>query len=285
MKTSYASAPVSGSLRPAFSFDLLGPLVVRSYGTALDVGPPKRRVLLIRLLLEQGQAVPLDVLCEDLWTTRPPRGAVSSVHAHISRLRDVLEPERDRARRGHGGVLVRESLGYALRVPGETQDAVRFEQALSRARRLLDQRRTGQARQELDAALALWRGTALADAVNHPFAAHVSTRLEEARLMAWELRVTILVQEGNLEEAVLAAEELITRNPLREVTWELLIQALYLSGRPAEALQRFARLRGLLSEELGMDPGRRLSRLQTAILRQDDTWLRNLGSRTPAHVD
>ncbi|MCS0638376.1 winged helix-turn-helix domain-containing protein [Streptomyces sp. LP05-1] len=264
---------------PPLEFGLLGPLVARSGDEVLDIGPPKRRVLLIRLLLERGHAIPLESLCDDLWPGRPPRGAVSSVHAHISRLRDALEPQR--ARRGKAGVLVREPMGYALRVPPEAQDAVGFERALGRARRLLGEGRVGAARQEIDTALGLWRGAALADAVDHPFAAQEITRLEEARLLGRELRVTILVHEGNLEEAVLSAEELTARNPLREVTWELLMHALYLSGRPAEALQRYAKLRGLLSEELGMDPGPRLRRLQTAILRQDDSRLSVLGAPVP----
>ncbi|MER5973147.1 BTAD domain-containing putative transcriptional regulator [Streptomyces sp. NPDC002055] len=265
--------------RLPLEFGLLGPLVAHSEDRALDLGPPKRRVLLLRLLLERGHAIPLESLCDDLWTSRPPRGAVSSVHAHISRLRDALEPERPR--RGKTSLLVREPMGYALRVPAEAQDAVRFEQALGRARRLLGEGRVGPARQEIDDALALWRGAALADAVDHPFAAQEIIRLEEARLLGRELRVTILVREGNLEEAMLSAEELTAGHPLREVTWELLMHALYLSGRPAEALQRYAKLRALLSEELGMDPGPRLRRLQTAILRQDDSWLHALGPPVP----
>ncbi|MCP9944742.1 winged helix-turn-helix domain-containing protein [Streptomyces somaliensis] len=257
--------------RRQLEFGLLGPLVARSGNGVLDVGPPKRRVLLIRLLLERGHAVPLESLCDDLWFNRPPRSAISSIHSHISRLRDVLEP--DRARGGAASVLVRESMGYALRIPPEAQDTFRFERKLGRARRLLSEGRVTAARLEIDTALALWRGAALADAVDHPFAAQEIARLEEACLLARELRVTILMHEGNPEEAVLSAEELTSHTPLREVSWELLLRALYMSGRPVEALQRYATLRRLLSEELGMAPGPRLQRLQAAILRQDDDQL------------
>lgn len=261
-------------------FGLLGPLIVRSHGRLLDIGPPKRRVLLIRLLLERRLAVPLQSLVDDLWTSRPPPSAVSSVHAHISRLRSALEPER--VRRGKTSVLAREPMGYALRVPAEAQDVFRFERKLGLARRLLGEGRIREARQEIDAALALWRGAPLAEAADHPFAAQEIARLEGARLLGHELRVTILIRGGSLEEAVLSAEELTFRTPLREVAWELLMHALYLSGRPADALQQYAKLRGLLLEELGIDPSPRLQQLQTAILRQDDTRLTALGVLAPS---
>lgn len=253
---------------------MLGPLVVRSQSGALSVGPPKRRVLLIRLLLERGHAVPLESLCEDLWPNRPSSGAVSSVHAHISRLRDALEPGR--ARRGDASVLVREPRGYALRLPPEAQDVFHFERKLGDTRRLLREGRVKAARQEVTEALALWRGAPLAEATDYPFASQEIARLEEAHMLGRELRVAVLIEEGNLEEAVLAAGELASRTPLREVAWELLIYALYRSGRSAEALHRYARLSELLMEELGIAPGPRLQRLKTVILRQEDTQLDTL---------
>ncbi|MEU1695272.1 AfsR/SARP family transcriptional regulator [Streptomyces hirsutus] len=249
-------------------FGLLGPLVAYSHSGPLTIGPPKRRALLIRLLLERGRAVPLGTLREDLWPDSPSSSSVSSVQAHISRLRDVLEPGR--TRRGGTSVLVREPMGYALRVPFEAQDICHFERMLKDARRLLRLDRVKEADQEVTAALALWRGAPLAEATDYLFASREITRLEEAHMLAQELRVSILITEGNLEAALLAAEELTARTPLREVAWEMLVSTLYRSGRPAEALHRYARLRELLMDELGIAPGPRLQWLQGKILRQEE---------------
>ncbi|MFB7636795.1 BTAD domain-containing putative transcriptional regulator [Streptomyces sp. NPDC056149] len=170
-------------------------------------------------------------------------------------------------------MLVREPGGYALRVPPEALDVFRFERKLGHARRRLDEGQVAAAHQEVVAALALWRGAPLAEAADYPFASQEIARLEEAHMLGRELMVTVLIKEGNLEEAVLSAEELAARTPLREVAWELLIYALYQSGRPAVALHRYAKLREFLMDELGIAPGPRLQRLQSVILRQEDTPL------------
>ena len=125
-------------------FGLLGPLEAWSGDVRLDLGPPKRRVLLARLLVEEGRPVSADRLCDDLWEGHPPAGAVSSIHAHISRLRAVLEPER--TRRGQGTVLVSGPAGYTLNAPPDTRDSTRFEEAVTRARGLLTRGRLTESR-------------------------------------------------------------------------------------------------------------------------------------------
>ncbi|WP_329218537.1 tetratricopeptide repeat protein [Streptomyces sp. NBC_01485] len=252
-------------------FSLLGPLTVRRAGLPLDPGPRKRRVLLIRLLMENGRPVRMDRLCEDLWDGRPPPSAVSSVHAHISRLRSLLEPGR--GARARSGVLVGGPNGYALRIPPEARDTVRFERSLSRGRRLLSAGDAHGARTEIERALLMWRGAALADAADHAFAVPEIARLDDVRLAAQQVRVNALIEAGETEQAVVAAEELTAATHLRETAWALLIRALYLSGRTPEALQRYERFRALLAEDFGLEPGPELRAIQLAILRHDTSAL------------
>ncbi|MEU9380397.1 BTAD domain-containing putative transcriptional regulator [Streptomyces sp. NPDC048279] len=253
-------------------FNLLGPLEVRRDAAVVDIGPPKRRALLLRLLLENGRTVPVGRLCEDLWEGRPPASALSSVHAHISRLRMVLEP--DRVRQKQATVLRSVPTGYALRVPPENRDTVRFEQTVDHAQVLAVHGRIQDAREGVDRALAMWRGAPLADVRDHHFAERETTRLEQLRLSAEELRTALLLQEGRKAQAIMAAEHLIELDPLREASWALLMRALYFGGRPAEALKRYEDVRLVLARDLGLDPGPALRETQLAILRHDTVSLK-----------
>ncbi|MEZ3182577.1 tetratricopeptide repeat protein [Streptomyces pimonensis] len=258
-------------MRHELEFGLLGPLVVRRAGTVLDPGRRKQRLLLIRLLLSDGCAVAPETLCEELWPQRPggaPGGAAASLHAHVSKVRAVLEPSHLRGRRPFE-VLVTEPAGYALRVPPENRDTVRFGRAVARARQLLDQGRPGRAVEETERALDMWRGAALADAAHHLFAAHEAARLEELRQSVREIRATALLLDGRITEAVDSAQELTSRHPLRETGWALLLRALYLAGRHPEALRRYTDLRRHLADELGLEPGPPLRALHDGILRHD----------------
>ncbi|HEY5835604.1 AfsR/SARP family transcriptional regulator [Streptomyces sp.] len=245
-------------------FALLGPITAGRAGTPVVLGPRQRRVLLTRLLIAHGRPVSMDRLCEDLWAGNPPRGAVSAVHAHISRLRKVLEPEG-----GRGRCLTSEPVGYALIVPDQARDTVRFEYGTNRARELLARRRTDEARAAVDAALAMWRGPALAEAADHPFAVRETARLDELLLTARELQVAVLLSGGSYGAAVAAAHSLTADQPLRETAWDLLMRALYLAGRPAEAVRAYQRAHQSLMIELRLEPGLALRELRSAILRHD----------------
>ncbi|MEV6248713.1 BTAD domain-containing putative transcriptional regulator [Streptomyces sp. NPDC051742] len=253
------------------SFGLLGPLVVQRAGTALDPGRRRQRLLLIRLLLADGRAVAPQTLCEELWPQQPeraPGGALGSLHAHVSKLRAVLEPQHLR-REGTCEVLVTEPLGYALRVPPESRDTVRFEQALAQAHRFMDQGRPERVVEETRKALEMWRGTAFADAAHHLFAVNEAARLEELRQTTREVRTTALLLRGRIAEALDAAQEMTAEHPLRETGWALLLRALYLAGRHPEALQRYTDLRRHLADELGLEPSPSLRALHHGILQHD----------------
>ncbi|MGW6456087.1 AfsR/SARP family transcriptional regulator, partial [Streptomyces sp. NPDC055078] len=144
----------------------LGPVTVLRGDTPIDLGPRQRRILLTRLLIEDGHPVSLAALCRDLWEGDQPKAAVSSVRAHISRLRSVLDP----GRQGHSELLVSGPVGYALRVPREARDTAVFERSVTGAHAALRQVHLDRARQLLDRALRLWRGPALGEAADHAFA-------------------------------------------------------------------------------------------------------------------
>ncbi|MEU6256697.1 BTAD domain-containing putative transcriptional regulator [Streptomyces sp. NPDC047043] len=250
-------------------FGVLGPVEVLHGNVALDLGPRQRRLLLVRLLLEDGRPVSQHTLCRDLWPTDRPAGAASSVRAHISRLRAVLDP----VRQGRSTTLVSGPAGYTLKVPAEARDTTVFEASVSKAREALRGRQLPTARQEIDAALGLWRGEALAEAAEHAFAIRERTRLDGALQDAKELQTSILVQQGETEPAIAVAEGLVLKAPLRETSWALLMRALYAAGRPVEALRRYERFRDMLASELGLDPSPQLRDLHTAVLRHDTAVL------------
>ncbi|MER7791957.1 BTAD domain-containing putative transcriptional regulator [Streptomyces sp. NPDC097640] len=259
-------------------YSLLGPVEVTRDGTALALGPRQRRVLLIRLLIEDGRPVSLRQLCLDVWQGSQPTGAVSSVRAHISRLRSVLEPVRG----GRSTLLVNGPAGYALKVPREARDTTRFEESVTRARDTMRRGQLDVARKEIEGALGLWRGEALGETAELDFAARETARLNTARQDAIELQATILIKQGDLERAIGVAEGLTIGAPLRESSWALLMRALYGAGRSVEALRQYERFRTFLAQELGLDPSPGLSDLHTAILRHDTRVLGEPHSTGPA---
>ncbi|WP_328661690.1 BTAD domain-containing putative transcriptional regulator [Streptomyces sp. NBC_00334] len=248
---------------------MLGPVVVRHGRESLDLGPRQRRLLLTRLLIENGRPVSLTELCHSLWGEDQPTAAVSSIRAHISRLRSVLDP----ARKGRSPVLVSGTTGYALSVPREARDTAAFDAHVARARNALAREQLPSARVEINMALDLWRGPALGEAAELPFALRESARLNAARQDARELLTTILITQGDLLPAVSVAEQLTIGAPLREASWSLLMRALYAAGRPVEALRQYDRFRAMLARELGLDPSPGLRDLHIAVLRHDTATL------------
>ncbi|MFE5029844.1 BTAD domain-containing putative transcriptional regulator [Streptomyces sp. NPDC056656] len=252
----------------ALRFGVLGPIEAWYDGTPVDLGPPKRRVLLARLLLDSGQPVSVERLCHDLWPADDrPAAAVPTVHSHISRLRTILEPER--AARERSSLLVREPSGYLLRISPEALDATVFERLVTEADEALRQTHSEDAYDKATEALRLWRGPAFSEATDLGFAASEVNRLQSLRQTAEELRVSSLLEMGRGDSAVPLAETLTVTAPLREASWALLMKALYATGRGAEALQQYERFRRALAEELGVNPGPALRALHLAVVNED----------------
>jgi DNA-binding SARP family transcriptional activator len=226
-------------------FRLLGPLEAREGDRPIALGGSKPRAVLAVLLLNANEVVSRDRLIDELWGERPPETAVTSLQVYVSRLRKVLPPE----------TLVTQAPGYVLRVDPEHIDVRRFE-------RLVEERRHREA-------LALWRGPPLAEFGREPFAQAEIARLEDLRLAAVEERIEADLAEGRHAELVGELERMIALHPLRERLRGQLMLALYRSGRQAEALEAYQAARGTLVDELGLDPGAALQRLEKSILVHD----------------
>lgn len=248
-------------------FQVLGPLAAEGATGPLELGGPRQRSVLARLLVAGGDVVSVDRLLDDLWSGEPPPRAVGSLQAFVSNLRRTLEP--DRPARSPARRLVSAAPGYALRVgEGDEVDAVTFERMVGEGSRLLAEGRATEAGRVLDAALALWRGEAYADFADTAWAAPEAARLAEWRLVAREHRMAAALAAGRAAEAIPAIEALARRHPLREGLWRLLALALYRTGRQAEALAVLREARELLARELGMDPTPAAQLLERQLLTQ-----------------
>jgi DNA-binding SARP family transcriptional activator/predicted ATPase len=247
-------------------FRILGPLEVLDGQRPVELGRPKQRAVLAVLLVNANRVVALDRLIEELWGEQPPAQATASLQAYISNLRRAMEPERPA--RTPSRVLVTQPPGYRLVVDPENLDATRFAALAEQGHRLLEAERPGPAAQALREALGLWRGPALADMADEPFAQAERHRLDELRLAALEDRLAAELALGGHAAAATELGELVVRYPFRERLHGLMMVALYRSGRQAEALQAFQAARRTLSEELGIDPSPWLRRLEADILRQ-----------------
>ncbi|MFI6796535.1 BTAD domain-containing putative transcriptional regulator [Streptosporangium canum] len=249
------------------AFRVLGPVEAHSDEDELDLGGLRQRAVLARLLVARGQVVPVDSLLYDLWDDDAAKGAQSGLQVYISRLRRVLEPGRPRG--GPNRLLVTVASGYALRVAPDQVDALRFEALVRTAGEHLEGDDPSSARVRLEKALGLWRGTPYSDFADQPWAEAEVNRLAELRLVARERHADSGLRLGMASEAVPDLEALTTEHPLREEGWRLLALGLYRCGRQGDALAALRKARTILADELGIDPGPALRKLESDILAQD----------------
>ncbi|MFG1945269.1 BTAD domain-containing putative transcriptional regulator [Nonomuraea sp. NPDC048826] len=248
------------------AFRVLGPVEAYEHDDELDLGGLRQRAVLARLLVARGQVVPVDTLLYDLWADDTAKGAQSGLQVYISRLRRVLEPGRPRG--GPNRLLVTVASGYALRVAPDQVDALRFEQLVRAAGEHLEEGDPQSARGRLEKALGLWRGTPYSDFADQQWAEAEVNRLTELRLVARERHADTGLRLGLPAETVPDLEALTTEHPLREEGWRLLALGLYRCGRQGDSLAALRRARGILADELGIDPGPALRKLESDILAQ-----------------
>jgi DNA-binding SARP family transcriptional activator len=242
-------------------FRILGPLEVLRGEESLPFRGSRERAVLALLVLHANRTVSAERLAEDLWSGDPPDGAIRSVRVYVSRLRQALGAA--------GQAVVTRPSGYLLQVDPEAVDALRFEELVARGR---DEAKGGDhnaAAVTLREALALWRGPALADVADAPFAQAQASRLEEARLCALEDRIEADLACGRHGQVTAELEALTREQPFRERLWSQRMVALYRSGRQADALRTYQELRSTLREQLGLEPSSALQRLEGAVLRHD----------------
>lgn len=238
-------------------FMVLGPLRARQGEQPVQLSAPMPRMLLGVLLTRANTPVPVDLLVDALWAgERDPRAA-KKLQLHVHRLRRLLgDPERIRFDNG----------GYTLRVhPGEL-DAERFESALAEG---TDIEEPARAVGVLRTALRLWRGDPFSDITDLPLLRAEADRLTERRLTGLAQLYCAELACGHANAIIPELGELAARHPMREQLQGLLMTALYQAGRQAEALEVYHRTRSALVEQLGLEPGNDLQRLERAILTGD----------------
>ncbi|MFC5137710.1 BTAD domain-containing putative transcriptional regulator [Actinomycetospora rhizophila] len=240
---------------------VLGPLRATVDGAPVELGGPARRAVLARLAVAGGEVVTADRLVDDLAGGHPGPNALASLQVHVSHLRRVLEPRR--APRTPSRVLVTAAPGYALRLPGaDALDAARLTRLVDRARGEAPDRAAALLRE----ALGVRRGPAYAEFADEGWARAEAARLDEVVRSARERLAAAELALGRHADVVPLLEGHVRDHPLREEGVRLLATALHRAGRAPEALELLRRTRGHLREELGLDPGPALVRLESTVL-------------------
>jgi DNA-binding SARP family transcriptional activator len=245
-------------------FEILGDVRVLRNGDPVDLGPAKQRAVLAVLLLQPGRPVPTHQIVDAVWGDDPPENGANVVQKYVAGLRRVLEP--DRAPRTPGELLALTGSGYALRTAEGAVDVGEFLSALTRSSTERAAGRLADASDTLRAALALWRGEALAGLTGPVFEA-ARARFAEARATAWEKWVDIELARGLDTALIPDLAQLIEEFPLREGLRAQLMIALHQGGRQAEALAAFRDAREYFLDEFGAEPGERMQEAHRKILR------------------
>ena len=238
---------------------LFGELEALDDGVPVPVRGAKQRALLALLALQRGQPVSADRLIDLLWGDGQAANPANALQAQIGQLRRTLGP---------AAILTTEA-GYALAAGPDEVDVVRFEQLVAKGQRLAADGEMAPASAALGEALGLRRGEPLAEFTYAGFFDAERAHLDELTLVAIESRAGADLGLGRHGELAGELEALCREHPLRERLCELLILALYRSGRQAEALRAYTEIRDRLVDELGIDPGPALRELQARILAQD----------------
>lgn len=240
-------------------FRILGPLEALRDGEPVRLGGLKQRAALAILLLGANRVVSVERLADDLYAGAPPVTAVTQVQRQVSELRKVLGAETIETR----------SPGYVLHVEPDALDLDRFERWTHDAALALERGEAAEAVDRLSRALELWRGAPLADLAYESFAQPAIARLDELRLVALEQRNEAELAFGRHAQVLGELEALVWDHPLRERFRAQLMVALYRSGRQADALEAYRKLRQSLVDELGLEPSKALAELEQQILRHD----------------
>lgn len=258
------------------AFELLGPLRVMRAGASLRLGGRQQKAVLARLLLEPNRLVTTDRLVRALWGERDPAGAVTSIQTYISHLRDALEPDRSGGKAP--SVVVTEQNGYRLQIEESSVDAWLFEREVAAAGSQVDAGQYVEGSARFAAALSLWRGRVLEDLSDLEFVRPAAARLDALRLDAIEGRIDAELALGHHRAVADELSSVLVEHPFRERLHTQLMLAHYRSGRQADALDVYERLRRTLADELGIDPNRAAQSLHLSIVRQDPLldWRREL---------
>ena len=242
-------------------FGILGPLLVRDETGGRPITAAKQRVVLAALLLRPRQVVPVDTLAETMWDGRPPKTATTCVRNYVMRLRNGLGPAGERISSRAGG--------YLIEVDESELDSLRFTGLRDAGAAAFHEGAFERAAATLGDALDLWRGAALADVPSDTLHRDEVPRLAEIRLDTLELKLEAESRLGRYGPVITELRGLTELHPERERLWVQLMTALYHSGRQSEALAAYRRIRRILTEEIGVEPGPELQDVHQRILTAD----------------
>ncbi|MFC7530901.1 tetratricopeptide repeat protein [Actinoplanes sp. GCM10030250] len=246
---------------------VLGPVRAWLGDVPVELTSAGRRAVLGLLAVAGGQPLGQAELIDALWGDRPPPSAANIIQTHVKHLRRLLEPGR--ASRSHSALLPRVGDGYALRVPADALDLLRFRRLLTEAATAQQSGDRRGAAELFAQALELWRGAPLMDVpllAGHPKVVALAEERHAALGRYGELMITL----GAVSEALPALEEAAAAQPLDEAGQARLIRAYAAAGRRAKAFATFHDTRRRLADELGVDPGPALSAAHAAVLRDTD---------------
>ncbi|WP_063920431.1 BTAD domain-containing putative transcriptional regulator [Nocardia violaceofusca] len=244
---------------------VLGPVQLSVGGTAVAVGGPKPRALLAALAVNRRRAVSSQALADIVWNEEPPDSYQASLQVFVSNIRKALRNSGvDSA-----AVLRTESSGYRLEITDDECDLGRFEATHKAAIEAAAAGDHEGASRLYGAALEQWSGKALDDLSGTRFADTFATAMDEERLLVASARIDAEIACGRASSVVGELVAMTNEHPMREPLWVQLITALYLSGRQADALEACRRVRAILADELGIDPGPALAELEKRVLRQE----------------
>ncbi|MFD9892171.1 BTAD domain-containing putative transcriptional regulator [Amycolatopsis sp. NPDC059027] len=255
---------------------LLGPLrAVQDDGTPIEIGGARLRTLLARLALDPGRPVSAEALIDGLWGDTPPADAANALQSLVSRLRKALG----------AGSVESGAAGYRLALQPDDVDVSRFERLAADGRRELTAGRETRAAELLADAMESWRGTALADVLDAPFAGAPAARLEELRIEAAEDLYDARIRVGQHAEVLADLTALAGEHPLRERLAGLRVRALCAAGRQSDALAVYAAIRETLADQLGVDPSAELQEIHLAALRGEFAPLAPVTDRLPTRLN
>jgi predicted ATPase/DNA-binding SARP family transcriptional activator len=228
--------------------DVLGPVRAEVDGQDRTPAGKRDRALVAMLALAAGGPVPADEVTAGLWgALMPPPGTLEAL---AERVGVALGPD-----------------GLTLDVGPEDVDALRAESLAAAA----GEQEPGAAVATLEAALALWTGPVLSGVEDVPFARPHVDRLTELRSSLVEERFELMLLLGHHAEVVDELRAATRENPTRERLWGQLMTAYYRGQRFQDALEVYADARAVLADELGIEPGEALKRIEAAILLEDPT--------------
>jgi len=264
----FAGSPTTGADDAtgddAVQFGVLGPVRMRVGGALVPLGTPKQRVVLAVLIVNANRPVGIDTLIGAAWDQRPPQGARATLHAYISNLRRLM---------GSAGVdrsvLANTPPGYQLSIGDDQYDFGRFITEKNAGVQAAAAAHFEEASRHLSAALAQWRGAVLEDLRDFQFVEVLAAALDEEKVLAHIARAEAEIACGRPHTVITELEALIATHGYREPLWAQLITAYYLADRQSDALDAYLRLKTLLAEDLGIDPGWTIRELHERILRQE----------------